>query len=70
MRDGSAESSSPRPADDRRPVAVGLILWLIATVVVATVSAVREVPPGALWTCIAGLLLGIAGLVYSARRPR
>jgi Na+/melibiose symporter-like transporter len=57
-------------ADDRRPVAVGLVLWLIATVVVATVSAVREVPTGVLWTCIAGLILGIAGLVYITRRSR
>ncbi|MET0589573.1 MAG: DUF2530 domain-containing protein [Naasia sp.] len=59
-----------REPDDRRPVAVGLIAWLIATVIVATTAAIRQLPDGVLWTCLVGVALGIAGLVYTSRRAR
>ncbi len=68
MRDDSANRRHPEAADDRRPIAVGLILWLMATVALATVAAIREIPAEALWTCVAGLVLGVAGLLHVSRR--
>ncbi len=70
MRDEPANRHPPEDADDRRPIAVGLVLWLLATVVVATVAAIREIPAEALWTCVAGLVLGVAGLLHVSRRRR
>ena len=60
---------APVDTDDRRAISVGLALWLIALVVVLVIS-----PSGdggmALWTCVTGVLLGVAGIVYSILRRR
>jgi uncharacterized membrane protein len=62
----------PVKTDDRRPILVGLAAWIIATIVVllfiAPISSFGEGP--LLWTCAVGIALGLAGLVYAAKRPK
>jgi hypothetical protein len=55
-----------------RTVTVGAILWFIALVVCAvTYPTLRDHGHGTwLWTCVAGLVLGILGLEYCRRRRR
>ncbi len=55
-----------------RTVAVGAVLWLIALVYCAvSYSSLRDHGHGWwLWTCVAGLALGLLGLEYCRRRRR
>ena len=54
----------PVATDDRKAVLVGTGLWLVALVVVALVMPASY----ALWTCGAGIVLGLVGLAYTHRR--
>jgi hypothetical protein len=62
----------PVKTDDRRPILVGLAAWVVALVVVLmffapiTDSGNRWL----LWTSVVGIVLGLAGLVYAAKRPK
>ena len=62
----------PVKTDDRRPILVGLAAWIIATIVVLLLIApVNGFGNGSLlWTCVVGIVLGLAGLVYAAKRPK
>ena len=62
----------PVKTDDRRPILVGLVVWIIATIVVLLVfRPMSDSRNGwVLWTCIVGIVLGLAGLVYTAKRPK
>ena len=62
----------PVKTDDRRPILVGLAAWVIATIVVALFLAPMKGAgnSGLLPTCVVGIVLGLAGLVYAAKRPR
>ena len=53
----------PLRTNDVLVVKVGAALWAVALVVSA---ALREW--GAVWTCVAGLLLGFVGIVHTKRR--
>ncbi|TBN57589.1 DUF2530 domain-containing protein [Glaciihabitans arcticus] len=61
----------PAKTDDRLAVAVGLIAWVVAGVVVLVVS--NPFAGGnaiVAWTCVAGVALGLVGLAYTGRRHR
>ena len=62
----------PVKTDDRRPILIGLATWVIATIVVLLFLApLSETGRGwLLSTCVAGIVLGLAGLVYAAKRPK
>ncbi len=60
----------PVKTDDRKAMLVGAALWLVA--LVALLVAVRPLSDTGvqrmLWTCVAGLMLGLVGLLYTLRR--
>ncbi len=62
----------PVKTDDRRPILVGLAAWVIATILVvlffAPMSGSGNSAP--LSTCVVGIVLGLAGLIYAAKRPK
>ena len=62
----------PVKTDDRRPILVGLAAWVVATIVVVLFFApMSGSGDGALLSsCVVGILLGLAGLIYAAKRPR
>jgi hypothetical protein len=70
----SERKPDPTPAatDDRKPLAVGSILWLVALVVVL-ISSGPLGPSGDrswTWACVAGLAIGALGLAYVHRQRR
>ena len=62
----------PVKTDDRRPILVGLAAWVVATIVVVLfVAPMSDSGNSALLpTCVVGIVLGLAGLVYAAKRSR
>jgi hypothetical protein len=63
----------PVATDDRKAVLAGLVLWVAALVVVLIVLLPQgmDAAGGWIWTCVAGLALGLAGLLYThSRRPK
>lgn len=63
--------SPPVQVDERKAVFVGLVVWIVATVVYLLVFAVNgQADAVVVWTCTAGIALGLAGLVYTERRRR
>ena len=67
----SERKADPAPVatDDRLAVLVGLGLWIAALVVVLV--AVRPIDPTLTVTIVAGIAVGIAGIVYTqVRRSR
>ncbi|MGV8970553.1 MAG: DUF2530 domain-containing protein [Microbacteriaceae bacterium] len=82
LRD-SERKPDPVPAttDDRAAILVGLVLWVVSLIVVIVVTATTTVDTAStnsvvdpervtatLWTCAAGIALGVVGLIYTARR--
>jgi hypothetical protein len=63
---------APVTTDDRKAILTGIVAWLVALVVVLVFFAPFATPdrPWVLWTCVVGMLLGFAGLVYTIRRHR
>lgn len=53
----------PLRTNDVRTVQVGAGLWAVAGVVFAVLGEWQAV-----WTCVAGLLLGFVGIAYTKRR--
>ena len=67
LRDGERRPDPvPVKTDDRRPVVVGLALWLFALVVVVIVGIPLGVSDRGTWvgTIVVGLVLGVLGLGY------
>jgi hypothetical protein len=62
----------PVKTDDRRPILIGLAVWVIATIVVLLFLTPlgRSGNGWLLWTCVVGIMLGLVGLVYAAKRPK
>lgn len=59
----------PVKTDDRLAVMVGLVLWLIALIVLLIVQLPSYFDSRlGVWTCVAGIALGLFGLVYTNRR--
>ncbi|HEU5001088.1 MAG TPA: DUF2530 domain-containing protein [Lapillicoccus sp.] len=72
----SGRVGEPPPAEELRPVAVpmtriveiGLVVWAVALVVCLVVPALREGSRSWWpWCCVAGIVLGLAGLGYLRR---
>ena len=63
---------TPVATDDRKPMIVGTIGWLVALVLLLTFSGPLGLADQGLWhlTCGIGLALGLFGLLYTARRHR
>jgi hypothetical protein len=66
----------PRAAGELRPVSVsmtriveiGMAVWAVALVVVLVVPTLHEGPRSWWpWCCVAGIVLGLAGLAYLRR---
>ncbi len=57
----------PVKTDDRKAVLIGIVLWLAAlAVLLLFLPQLGESGRGWwLWTCIAGLTLGLIGLLYT-----
>jgi len=55
---------APVKTDDRTAFLVGVIVWIIGLVAVVIIE------PEYLWTCVAGLAIGLIGLAWSIWRHR
>lgn len=67
-----ARKVAPLDVDAVRTVQVGTVLWGVA-LVAALVLQDQLLEDGRewwIWTCVAGLLLGVAGIVITTRRRR
>ena len=62
----------PVKTDDRRPMLIGLGAWVIAAIIVLLflTPLSRAGNSWLLWTCLVGIVLGLIGLVYAARRHK
>ena len=59
----------PVRTDDRKPVLFGLVAWVIALVaVLAFGEPLGDSWAAWLWSCVAGVVLGLLGLAYTQRR--
>jgi len=68
----SERRPDPEPArvDERIPVLVGLALWVVALVVLLLVPSWWEGREWVLWTTVAGIALGLVGILYTQLRRR
>lgn len=70
----SERKPDPEPVqtDDRKAVLVGIVLWLVALVVLLVL--VRPIIESGLtwllWTCVAGIAIGLAGILYTNWRQK
>ncbi|MDH6180153.1 hypothetical protein M2152_000335 [Microbacteriaceae bacterium SG_E_30_P1] len=58
---------APVATDDRKPMLIGIALWLVAlAVLLLFMPQLTEAGLGGwLWTCIAGIALGLIGILYT-----
>jgi hypothetical protein len=61
---------APVPTDDRKAMLVGITLWLIAlaTLLVLLPQVTAAGLGWWLWVCVAGIALGIIGILYTHAR--
>ena len=68
----SERRPDPEPVrtDDRKPMLLGIGLWLLALVglLLGFGRLLDADGAGWIWTCVAGIALGVLGLVYTHRR--
>ena len=68
----SERRPDPEPVrtDDRKPMLLGIGLWLLALVslLFGVGGLVGADDAGLIWTCLAGIALGLLGLLYTHRR--
>ncbi|MHA6695593.1 DUF2530 domain-containing protein [Homoserinimonas sp. A520] len=59
----------PPKTDDRKPILIGIGLWLVALVAVLLLGPLlAPADRWWVWACVAGLVLGVIGLIYIHRR--
>jgi sterol desaturase/sphingolipid hydroxylase (fatty acid hydroxylase superfamily) len=64
-----------KPAPDPVPVSMrpvfllGIGAWLVALVVAVVLWLTGAAAPHGVWTCAVGAALGVAGLLWTQRRP-
>jgi FtsH-binding integral membrane protein len=58
---------APVKTDDRKAILIGLALWIAGLALVIAFSAQLTASGNSLWlwTCVAGLALGLIGLLYT-----
>jgi hypothetical protein len=58
---------APVKTDDRKAVLVGIVLWIIAlAVLLVFLTPLTAAGQGWwLWACVAGLALGVVGILYT-----
>jgi hypothetical protein len=58
---------APVKTDDRKAVLVGIVLWIIAlAILLVFLTPLTAAGQGWwLWTCVAGLALGVIGILYT-----
>jgi len=63
---------APVATDDRKAVLVGIALWIVglAAVLIFLVPVTAAGDSWWLWACVAGLALGVVGLLYTHNKPR
>jgi uncharacterized membrane protein YdjX (TVP38/TMEM64 family) len=61
---------APVETDDRRAITAGLVAWVIGLVVVLVAGSTLGDPGFLVATCVIGVALGVAGLVYTQVRTR
>jgi FtsH-binding integral membrane protein len=63
---------TPVRTDDRKAVLIGMALWCVALVVMLVFAGPLAQGGHGWWlyTCVAGLVLGVVGLVYTSRLRR
>jgi hypothetical protein len=63
---------APVATDDRKPMVIGLALWIVALVIVliALGPAGVSADPTPLFACVAGIGLGLLALVFVHRQRR
>jgi hypothetical protein len=54
----------PVRVDMRRVILVGIVAWLIALVVTTVLWWMGEATTTPVWSCVAGAVLGVAGLAW------
>lgn len=66
----SERRPDPEPVrtDDRTPMLIGLAAWVLALTVMLFVPALWAGREWVLWTCVAGIVLGLLGLLYTHLR--
>ncbi|AEG45293.1 DUF2530 domain-containing protein [Isoptericola variabilis] len=60
----------PQRVDLRKVIVAGMVAWAVALVVLGVLAAVGRVSTEVVVTCVAGLLLGCAGLLWERRNRR
>jgi Protein of unknown function (DUF2530) len=60
----------PVRVDMRRVFVVGIVAWLVALVVMGVLWRAGAIGTTPLWSCVAGLALGVAGLAWERMRGR
>jgi hypothetical protein len=63
---------APVKTDDRKAMLVGIVLWLVALAVLLLMLPVVTAAGNDwwLWTCVAGLALGLIGILYTNWRQK
>lgn len=63
---------APVKTDDRKPMLIGIVVWLVA-LAVGLVFLTPLTEAGLLWwlwTCVAGIALGLVGILYTNWRQK
>jgi hypothetical protein len=61
---------APVRADLRHVILGGMVLWALAAGVTGGLWAAGLVAANVLWTCVAGVALGVVGLLWDRRHRR
>lgn len=65
---GDAPTPPPAKINPVTLMGTGTVAWLIATAVVAGLDLMDRAPEGWLWICVAGLSLGLLGMLWAYSR--
>ena len=70
VKDADRRPDPPQvQTDDRLPVLVGTVIWVLVLVVLSVVALLTDGVPGVLFvTAICGIAFGIAGLIWVSRQ--